>query len=71
MEENTNTTQKVVTLESLEEASKLLATKKEVDAKIKDAVSTCASIAFATTEEVLAIFGKTAAKEPESETPEA
>lgn len=58
MEENTTitNTQKAVTLESLEEASKLLATKAEVTQQIADAVATCANITFATTEEVLALF---------------
>ena len=53
--------QKALSLESFEEASKLLATKEEVDEKIAEAVSTCANIAFATTEEVLALFQKTPA----------
>lgn len=52
----TNTTQKAVTLESLAEVSKIVATKEEVKQQIADAVATCANIAYATTEEVLALF---------------
>lgn len=52
----TTTVQKVVTLESLAEASKLLATKTEVTQQIADAVATCANIAYASTEEVLSLF---------------
>lgn len=55
-ETNTNATQKAVTLESLEAASELIATKAEVTQQIADAVATCATLAYATTEEVLALF---------------
>ena len=67
--EETNATpnsQKALSLESFAEASKLLATKEEVKEQIAEAVSTCANIAFATTEEVLALFQKTPAA-PEGE----
>lgn len=53
---NTNNTQKAVTFEALEEASKLLATKEEVKEQIASAVGSIANITFATTEEVLALF---------------
>ena len=66
MEPNT-TTQKAVTLESLGEASKLIATKAEVKQQIAEAVSAVAGIAFASTEEVLALF-KEKTQEPGSDT---
>lgn len=55
-ETNPTNTQKAVTLESMEELSKIVATKEEVTQQIADAVATCANITFATTEEVLALF---------------
>lgn len=56
-----NTTQKVVTLEALQEAAPLIATKAEV-AKIEEQVKSieAAGVTYATTGEVLALF-----KEPE------
>lgn len=59
MPENIN--QKVVTLDALQEAAPLIATKAEV-AKVEEQVKTieAASVTYATTEEVLALF-----KEPE------
>ena len=58
MEENTTITnaEKAVSLESLAEASKLIATKAEVKKQIADAVTACANITFASTEEVLDMF---------------
>ena len=55
MEENTTITnaEKAVSLESLAEASKLIATKAEVKKQIADAVTACANITFASTEAVL------------------
>lgn len=56
-----NTTQKAVTLDALQAAAPLIATKAEV-AKVEEQVKTieAASVTYATTEEVLALF-----KEPE------
>lgn len=56
-----NTTQKAVTLEALQAAAPLIATKAEV-AKVEEQVKSieAASVTYATTEEVLALF-----KEPE------
>ena len=48
--------EKAVSLESLEEASKLIATKAEVKKQIADAVTACANITVASTEEVLDLF---------------
>ena len=58
MEENTTITnaEKAVSLESLAEASKLIATKAEVKKQIADAVTACAIITFASTEAVLDLF---------------
>ncbi len=58
MEENTTITnaEKAVSLESLAEASKLIATKAEVKKQIADAVTACANITFASTEAVLDLF---------------
>lgn len=69
MAETNTTTQKAVSLESLTEASKLIATKAEVQQQISDAVANPAGITFATTEEVLALFRKDAAgaNTPESD----
>ena len=74
MEENNNTvpnSQKAVSMESLAALSEIIPTKEEVDEKINAAVSTCASIAFATTEEVLALFQKKPAGTPETPEEEA
>jgi len=60
----TPNTEKAVTLESLEAASAFIATKEEVDEKIAAAISTCANLTFATTEEVLALFQKKAPETP-------
>lgn len=58
MEENTTITnaEKAVSLESLAEASKLIATKAEVKKQIADAVTACANITSASTEAVLDLF---------------
>ena len=57
----------VVTTESLAALREIIPTNEAVDAKIADALSTCANLVFATTEDVLAIFGKTPEKEPETD----
>ncbi|MDE7245528.1 MAG: hypothetical protein K2O18_16365 [Oscillospiraceae bacterium] len=57
----------VVTTESLAALREIIPTNDEVDAKIAEALSTCANLVFATTEDVLAIFGKAPDKEPETD----
>ena len=46
----------VVTAESLRAASEYIATKEYVKKEISNAVSTCANITFASTEEILSMF---------------
>ena len=59
--------EKAISMESLEEASKLIATKAEVKQQIAEAVTACANITFASTAEVLKLFQADA---PETDPPE-
>lgn len=70
-EPNTNTVptgEQAVSMASLAEASKLIATKAEVKQQIKEAVTGCAKIVFASTEDVLALFREDTETTPESGT---